>query len=236
MSRTLLLLALLLCAGPASAQSAKQLNTEGFRLYQAGKLEQAAQKFEAATEADPKHALAHYNLAATLGVLRKRGVFCEPDTSLNNILDHLTTAVRLDPRRLARAKEDADLDPIRNTVGWHRLLGLSPARTEDVPKLLLGVRKWYGPGVGVYGTLRTFTFLEEGKRAVMSQRQPGTEEGQGTEEREGTWSVSGRKVELRFPKGDPIILTLDKQGVLSQQGGSIGTENPITDAPSECEA
>lgn len=234
MSRALSLLALLLLAAPVSAQPARELNTEGFKLYQAGKMEEALQMFEAAIEADPKHALAHYNLAATLGVLRKRGVFCEQDTSLGNILEHLTTAVRLDPRRLARAKEDPDLDPIRNTVGWHRLLGLSPARTEDVQKLLLGVRKWYGPGVGVYGTIRTFTFLEDGKRVVLWQRHLGQEEGKDTEEVEGTWRVSGRKVELSFPKREPIVLTLDKEGVLSQQGGSIGRENPITDSPSEC--
>jgi len=236
MSRALLLLALLLFADPVSAQSVRELNTEGFRLYQAGKMKEAVQKFEAATEADPKHALAHYNLAATLGVLRKQDVFCEPDTSLKNILEHLTTAVRLDPRRLTRAKEDPDLDPIRHTVGWHRLLGLSPTRTEDVQKLLLGVRKWHGPGVGVYGTIRTFTFLEDGKRVVMWQRHLDKEEGKDTEEVEGTWRVSGRKVELSFPKSKPIVLTMDKEGVLSQQGGSIGRENPITDSPSECEA
>jgi tetratricopeptide (TPR) repeat protein len=234
MSRALLLLALVLASGPVFAQSAKQLNTEGFRLYQAGKMEEAAQKFEAAVEADPKHALAHYNLAATLGVLRKKGVFCEPDTSLKNILEHLTTAVRLDPKRLARAKEDPDLDPIRRTVKWHILQGVSPSHTEDVQKLLLGVQKWYGPGVGAYGTIRTFTFLEDGKRVVMWQRHPGKEEGKDIEEIEGTWRVTGRTVELNFPKPPSIVLTLDKEGVLSQQGGSIGKENPITDSPSEC--
>jgi tetratricopeptide (TPR) repeat protein len=234
MSRALLLLTLLL-AVPVSAQSARGLNTEGFRLYQAGKLEEALAKFEAAIAADPKHALAHYNLAATLGVLRKRGVRCEPDTSLPNILEHLTTAVRLDPRRLARAREDADLDPIRNTLGWHRLLGLSPARTADVPRLLQAVKTWHGPGVGVYGTVRTFTFLD-GKRVMLWQRHVGENEGKGTEQVEGTWSVQGRKVELRFPKQKPLLLSMDTKGVLTQQGGSIGRENPITDTPSECEA
>ena len=60
--------------------------------------------------------------------------------------------MKLDPKRLKRAKEDADLDPIRDTVGWQRLLGLSPARAADVPQILRQV-SWYGPGVGVYGTL-----------------------------------------------------------------------------------
>src|SRR5690242_15593034 len=156
MHRLLLLLALTLAA-PSPAQSARALNTEGFRLYQAGKYPEALEKFEAAARADPKFALAHYNVAATLGVLRKKGEICQYSAHRQTILERLNTAVQLDPRRLARAKEDADLDPIRDTVGWQRLLGRSPAKQADVPELLRQVT-WFSPGEGVYGSTRKLTF------------------------------------------------------------------------------
>src|SRR6186997_1552832 len=121
MHRLLLLLALTLAA-PSPAQSARALNTEGFRLYQAGKYPEALEKFEAAAQADPKLALAHYNVAATLGVLRKKGKICDYSAYRETIVERLTRSVELDPRRLTRAKADADLDPIRDTLGWQRLL------------------------------------------------------------------------------------------------------------------
>ena len=96
MNRLLLLLALILAA-PSSAQSARALNTEGFRLYQAGKYPEALEKFEAAAQADPKLALAHYNVAATLGVLRKQGQICPYSAHRQTILERLNTAIRLDP-------------------------------------------------------------------------------------------------------------------------------------------
>ncbi|MFY0523219.1 hypothetical protein ACN28I_08560 [Archangium gephyra] len=133
MHRLLLLFALVLAA-PSSAQSARALNTEGFRLYQAGKYPEALEKFEASAQADPKFALAHYNVAATLGVLRKQGQICPYSAHRQTILERLNLAVRLDPRRLTRARQDADLDPIRDTLGWQKLLGRSPERQGDVPE------------------------------------------------------------------------------------------------------
>ena len=85
-------LALLLAAAPTAAQ----LNTEGYRLYRAENYDAALVKFRAAIAADGKHALAHYNYAATLGHLRKQGRTCEVDAYQSTILEHLTRAVALD--------------------------------------------------------------------------------------------------------------------------------------------
>lgn len=228
MRLSLPLLALLL-APLAFAQSAKELNTEGFRLYQAGKYPEALEKFKAAVATDPKHALAHYNVAATLGVLRKEGLVCAHDAYISTILEHLATAVRLDPRRLKRAKEDPDLDPIRETVGWHRLLGRSHARTADVPELLKKVQ-WYGPGVGVYGTLQKLRF-EEGGKVVLRKKTP-QEEGPMKEEAiTGTYRVKGRKVEVKLPGQKPDTGMITAQSVLE-----FKTLGSFYDFPSECDA
>lgn len=226
MHRLLLLLALILAA-PSSAQSARALNTEGFRLYQAGKYPEALEKFEASTRADPKFALAHYNVASTLGVLRNQGLICPYSAHRETILERLKTAVRLDPRRLARAREDADLDLIRDTVGWQRLLGRSPARLADVPELLRRVT-WFSPGEGVYGSTRKLTF-PDGKRVVLWRRV--IEDPTRGEEQSGTYTLEGRTLTLSFPGSKPLSGRMTPRGVLEFEGLGM-----FLDSPSECEA
>lgn len=235
MTRLILPLLALLLALPASAQqapagqSAKELNTAGFRLYQDGKYAEALEKFRAATQADPKHALAQYNVAATLGVLRKQGKVCDYDAYRETILQYLTAAVKLDPKRLKRAKEDADLDPIRDTVGWQMLLGRSPTRSADVPEILRQV-SWFGPGVGIWGTLVTLRF-EQGGKAMLTRKTPQDEGPPKAETIQGTYSVKGTQVRVQFPGEKPDTGSLDDGGVLTFK--KLGR---FTDSPSECEA
>ncbi|MDC0707802.1 hypothetical protein POL68_04910 [Stigmatella sp. ncwal1] len=226
------LLLVLLVASPILGQPAKArgLNTEGFRLYQAGQYAQALERFRAAAQANPRYALAHYNVAATLGVLRKQKKVCEHEAYLATILEHLTLAVELDPQRLKRAQQDADLDPIRATVGWQKLLGRSPSRAEDVPLILRAV-DWYGPGVGVYGTLVRLHFQEKGK--LVLKRKTVSDEGL-TEEKAltGTYTVKGNTVKVTLPGYDkPLTGSLTPTGLLT-----LPELGPLTDAPSECEA
>ncbi|HZH16441.1 MAG TPA: hypothetical protein VE057_18970 [Archangium sp.] len=226
MHRLLLLLALVLAA-PSFAQPARALNTEGFRLYQAGKYPEALEKFEASAQADPKFALAHYNVAATLGVLRKQGQICPYSAHRQTILERLNTAVRLDPRRLARARQDADLDPIRDTLGWQKLLGRSPDRQGDVPELLRRVT-WFSPGEGVYGSTRKLTF-PDGKRVVLWRRI--IKDPTRTQEQTGTYTIKGRTITLTFPGKKPLPGRMTARGVLEFE--ELGA---FQDSPSECEA
>lgn len=229
MHRLLLLLALALAA-PSYAQSARALNTEGFRLYQAGKYPEALEKFEASARADPKFALAHYNVAATLGVLRKKGQVCQHEAYRNTILERLNASIRLDPRRLARAKEDADLDPIRDTLGWQRLLGRSPEKQADVPEILRRVT-WFSPGEGVYGSTRRLSF-SDGQRVVLWRRIiEDNANPTRTEEVSGTYTLKGRSLTLSFPGKKPIKGQLTPRGVLELEGWG-----KFLDSPSECEA
>jgi tetratricopeptide (TPR) repeat protein len=225
-----LVLALLVTAAPAP--SGRALNTEGFRLYQAGRYHEALKKFRAASQADPKLALAHYNVAATLGVLRKRGLACEEEAYRETIVQYLLRAVELDPRRLARAQADADLDVIRDTLGWQRLLGRSPEREADVPVLLQKVT-WSSLTAGALDSRRTLTFPDarhvvlrlegleqEGERDVRRQR-----------EEHGTYTLQGRTVTLTFPQQGRVEGTLTERGAL--QLGTLGT---FVDNPPECDA
>ena len=228
-----LLLLCLLWALPAfsepSKEPSKELNTAGFRLYQAGQYAQALEKFQAAVQADAHNALAQYNVAATLGVLRKQGKVCSYEAYRSTILQYLTQAVKLDSRRLKRAKEDADFDGIRDTVGWQRLVGLSPARVADVPELLRKV-SWFGPGVGVYGTLVTLRF-EEGGKVSLNRKIIQDEGPPKAESLQGTYSVKGQKIEVRLSGQKPEVGTLRADGQLS-----FKTLGEFSDSPSECDA
>ncbi len=224
-----LLLALALAAA-VPAPAAKTLNTEGFRLYQSGRYPEALEKFQEAARQAPDYALARYNVAATLGRLRKQGKVCEYSAYRYDIVEHLTQAVKLDARRLARAKVDADFDTIRDTLGWQRLLGRSPEREADVPVLLPAV-SWFGEGVGIYGTTQKLRFQRDGR--VVLWTKPISDDGVPGRPREvpGTYSVRGRQVELRLKGRAPLTGTLSDTGALTFP--DLGT---FTDAPSECDA
>ncbi|QQR41541.1 tetratricopeptide repeat protein [Myxococcus xanthus] len=222
----LLLLAL---TGAASTPNARGLNTQGFRLYQAGRYPEALERFQASARESPDYALAHYNLAATLGMLRKQGKVCEYSAHRDVIVEHLTLAVKLDARRLTRAKEDADFTPIRDTLGWQKLLGRSPAREADVPVLLREV-SWFGPGVGVYGTTQGLRFGPSG-RVTLWTKEVGDDGTPRQKEVRGRYTVRGRQVALRLNGRAPLEGTLTKTGALTFPGLET-----FTDSPSECEA
>ncbi|WP_223646400.1 tetratricopeptide repeat protein [Corallococcus sp. EGB] len=224
------LLAVTLSAAPAGPPSGRALNTQGFRLYQSGRYGQALEKFQEAARATPDYALAHYNAAATLGVLRKQGKVCEYGAHRDVIVEKLATAVRLDPRRLQRAKDDRDLDVIRDTLGWQKLLGRTPEKEADVPALLRAV-SWYGPGVGVYGTTRTLKFQDAGRVELWKKDVDAS--GSAHESRTpGTYTVRGRTVEVKLPGSAPVTGTLGAGGALTFPE-PLGT---FTDSPSECDA
>ena len=67
---------------------ANQLNTAGFRCYKEKKYGEAALLFGGATMVDDKLALAHYNLACTLALLRKENKVCDNNAYLDRILEH----------------------------------------------------------------------------------------------------------------------------------------------------
>ncbi len=80
-----------LVPGPGASASAIEHNEEGMKHYQMGHWEGAKEHFEAATEAEPKLAEPHYNLALALHQL---GAHTEATS-------HLKQAAELAPRNTA---------------------------------------------------------------------------------------------------------------------------------------
>ncbi len=159
----------------ATREKAKQLNTQGFRLYKQGKYYQALPLFHRATQADSRYALAQYNFASTasrvlddfdckqqeLDYLRK---LSEPD----NIFAALKKATTLDPNRLERSKTDPDLTLVRKSFRYYRdILGYSPKNDSQL-KIMLQRIDWQSDEMRLYHTepIVRLLFQENGKIQV----------------------------------------------------------------------
>jgi len=232
----------------STRQTARALNAKGYAAYKQKRYAKAVEHFLDAVEADGSYAPAHYNLACTLGVLRKRvRDICEHDAYRPDIVRHLQTAVKLDPRWLTRAKQDPDLKPIHDTVGYQVLMGLDPTRTEDVTRILQRVT-WYGPRPGICASRGGVIFRSHGRVSYW-------EDIEGCEEVArprrawfaGTYAVSGNAVVVRLTK--PVKGRSEFRGVLKPVengsaflvipglGGQEGeSDGYFSDDPSECSA
>ena len=222
------LLVVLLAASPAAP-----LNTDGFRLYQARKYPEALEKFRAAVAADGSHALAQYNFAATLGVLRGQGKVCEFDAYPGAILDHLEAAVKLDERRRQRMKGDRDFDSVRDTLRYQQLLGRSPAVQKDVKPLLLALT-WRAPATGAYGNPVTLKLSADGSLTLT--RLVLTDEGVKHDVVRGRWKVKGFQVTLDFEH--PVEGQKQAVGKLTAEGHLLfgAPAWDLSDQRSECDA
>lgn len=215
------------------SSGAPELNTEGFRLYQQGKYVEALDTFREAVAADEKHALAHYNLAATLGRLRTLGHTCDLQASRSDVIHHLRAAIALDERRRARMLKDADFDSVRDSLGYQRLVNRDPANEKDVRALLVALtfesqRGLWGPPVrldlNADGTLKL-------TQLVLSEDLDPT-----WQTTSGTWKVKGRTVTLTLTKNISGVTTAS--GTFNE-GGGLTFETPMWSLSSdgaECEA
>lgn len=228
---------LILAAGgvTARAESAAELNTQGYRLYLKGQFPEALGLFRRAVAADPTYTLGRYNLACTLGVLRKQGpeAVCRYDAYKSAILDHLEEAVRLDPATRTKAETDPDLDPVRDTVRYLRLFGYSPTNPEDVKTFLDSV-SWYGTASGAFGPAAALDFRPDGTVALTLLDTTGDEVKRAAYS--GTYFVSGNRVTFILDR--PVGGVSRFEGAMLP-GGSLdipGLPGPFSDDPHECEA
>lgn len=218
-------------SGPTSTRSAKELNTLGFRLYKLGNYGEALDYFKNAIEVNPDYALAHYNLACTLGVLRKQNKECYYEAYRERIVHHLSRAVELDPNRRERMKSDPDLEPIHDTVGYQIMLGKNPNKTKDAISILINVT-WYSPGLGMYGPLSGLNFktggvVEKWTFDIDSQTQGMLK---------GIYKVDGNKVTITMTNGTEGPSTYNGQ---LEKDGTLQFEEmfgPFMDMPEECSA
>src|SRR5262245_60088304 len=95
-------------------------NTAGLRFYRADQLPRAALRFRDAIALDPDYALAHYNLACAASRLRDVATAVIELQWLQAADDPIARA------KLAKAREDADLDFVSALPGIRALLDLPP--------------------------------------------------------------------------------------------------------------
>ncbi len=233
----LFLVFLLLGFAPSAigASSARTLNARGFRLYRKGLFPEAMAQFKRAIDTDDRYALAHYNYAATLGVLRRVGKACEHGAFKAEILAHLERSIALDPSRKARASKDRDFEPVRDTLRYQQLYGLDPKELGSVGPLLQHL-SWFSSPQGAYGPRFEIHFDAAGKLVLWER----TIDAKGTVTREqhsGTYRVEGRKVLLALDS-TPAEVAHSLEGTLGEDG-KLEVPVPIgsmSDDPAECEA
>ncbi len=228
-------LLLLPCLDNAFAQSARDLNTQGYRLYLKGKFPEALAFFRRAVSADPDYALGRYNLACTLGVLRKKGqeTICRYDAYKSSILDQLEEAVRLDPATRDKIRTDPDLDPIRDTIRYLRMLGYSSTNEQDIGPILVSV-SWYGTPSGAFGPAAGIHFRQDG--TVVLTLLDTTTDTITHSEFQGTFTVTASRIKITLDR--PLNGVTTFEGTMLP-GGSLdipGLPGPFTDDPHECEA
>lgn len=226
----------------AQGASGSVLNTLGYRCYKAGLLPEAAHLFRLAVRVDGNHALAHYNLACTLSLLRRKGQVCEHDAYVSTILHHLERSVAIDPKRRTRMREDADLEEVRDSLRYRLLDG---ARQDDVTQLrgaLKGVKMW-GLPMGAYGSMWTVVFEGpgDGSQASIARMtlRSFDDDGNMTErEVKGSWSAQPGRVSVRFPGDVPGSgsFAITPTGDLIDPGKSGVDALVWLSAPDECSA
>lgn len=142
------------------SSAARQLNADGYKLYQQGRYNDAMVLFKKACDADPRFDLAYYNYACTLGVLMKND-YPEWYTYKSEALQYLKKAVTLNRKTIEKMKKDTDLDVLRKEFEFYTILGLTPLRTHDT-RVLLTSLTWYVQGPGIMAVIGGIHFLPDG--------------------------------------------------------------------------
>lgn len=195
--------------------TADHLNAFGMRCHKKGRFLESAHFFGLAISKDPKHALAHYNLACALARLREQGaVPCnDPSTMAEDIAHHLRTSVTLDKQRAVRARTDRDLDAVRSILAF-RLIYMDPPKTPaELARLFDGVTLW-GPTPGIY-TLAEARFKLTNARALAGTVKGWTLDVEGGTmdqiPRQGTWRAKPGKIIVDWAgtSGGTETITLD---------------------------
>lgn len=190
--KTIIAIGILFFCNTLYAETARELNTQGFRLYKQQRYVEALALFKKATIVNPRYALGFYNTASTLGVLHKKSV-CQYDAYKSTINKYLKKSVQLDPKRARRMRTDRDLQPVHDTFIYQRLLGLRLNKSAHVRKILRRV-SWYGRANGVIGPGSRIYFKPRG-RVTLQLRELGAH-GLQTRDETARYKVRGRKITI----------------------------------------
>ncbi len=216
-----------------SAVSPEQLNQQGRDLYRAGKYSQAAAQFRKALAMNPRYGWAYYNLACTLGAIRKKGNICEHGAFLNSIVDYLQFAAKYEPAVRKKFYKDPDLNSIRHTTGYQILLGYSLNNPAHLKLILERVPVWYGPAPGAGKSVSEIRLMKNGKVSYwFLSATPDHDSVKVT--MKGTWRLRGTVIIITFDKA--LRGTRTYKGRLNKLGELRfeGIYGNFLDIPAEC--
>ena len=225
--RRSLLLALFVASSALATENkdAKLLHEDGRRHHENRDYEAAARAFRDSLSEHPDRAGTHYALASALARLREAGKACEHHATLDDVLDHLERAAELGPDRVERMKKDRDLESVRRSFRFQKLLGRTPKDDAHIASLLTGP-EWRGP-VGAlpgakYGSGITFRADGTVDRWSLVPRDPMRLDGPARKRiHTGRWTAANGVVTVTFddPDGEKTAtLLFGDDGVLSGDG------------------
>jgi tetratricopeptide (TPR) repeat protein len=193
-----------------AAASADAFNAFGMRCPTLGHFKESVRLFNWAVQVDPKHVLAHYNLACAYAQARERFGPCDMG-GIDMVLVHLQKAIELDPKRAKRVATDLDLDSVRDYFNVRLLSRGAPTTATEMAALFDGIVLW-GPTPGIYtlaeiefgrthptaltGTVEGYAGMDENMKGIPTQ---------------GTWRATADSIIIDWVKRDhPEIVEEEK--------------------------
>jgi hypothetical protein len=185
--------------------TADQINAFGMRCHRMDRFEESAHFFALAIVLEPKHVLAHYNLACAFTRLLEKGYPpCErlkPDIERISYL--LYTSSFLSPERKQRMRVDRDLDFLRNQIWFRRMyLGesIQPVNTADI---FSGVWLW-GPSMGAFIYAKVFFKRDTTKSLTGTVQGWGLDYAQEKFNVKGTWVAEEGQIIIQWEHTENI--------------------------------
>lgn len=144
---------------------AKELNSDGFVMYQNGEYEDALNKFRESMNTDDEYFYGHFNYACTLGVLMKQDYEYWYE-SKDEIIEVLKECLAIDPSSKSKIMSDTDLDPVKKELKYLTQVAGYDLSTSDGVRNVLKKANWYVQGSGVISVIGEVTF--DGNNVVFS--------------------------------------------------------------------
>jgi tetratricopeptide (TPR) repeat protein len=224
---------LCLTALNTSAQSAVDLNTQGFQLYEQGKYEEALEYFKKSFTLNNNYHYPHYNYACTAAILLAQD-YCTYDYLISEIYEHLEKTVQLKPQYKTKMMKDPDLESVRNKYRFLRIAGFDSDKKEDLLVILTSV-VWYGPKPGVYPANPMIKFYDDGKIEIGDFLIAGEGE-PGYVYSYGTYRVEGKTIWIEIDDTDLAqdeIQAVFNDGTITFPGGELPS---LSDDDDPCSA
>lgn len=202
--------------GGEPALTADQLNTQGYRLYKKGELEESREKFRDAVRVNPHHVLALYNLACVTTLLVDKKGCMEAEDNYMGALAYLSRSIALDPARAKRATNDPDLVSLRDSALYQLITNLKTIKTDEDIKDFLVAFSWAGNFSELSGPYYRIWFDKNGSTIFKRKFWDEKADDWNFEEFSGKWRVGASAIIVEFDR--PFISEKNFSGHVDNEG------------------